>query len=303
MAPEAFEGPGVTEKVGWVGGRATARALPAPRFLPAPGAAHVSRTPSPHPPTLHASRLLRGPQADVFSFAVLCWEMLTARVPWRELAGPMQARARGQGRLARWGMLPRGVLSAPAPEHRLNAFLLHLPHQAPLQIIYQVGVLHARLPIPASCPPFLRQLIQESWAVEPGDRPSFAAIRQRLVAELARVQAQPEAQQEQCSSSGGGVGDGSCSSADSEADVASAAGSQAGLTGDASSGGAADGGNAWITRGGGVAAPEPPPAADAQVLPFGSSAAAAVTAAAAVAPAAAAGEAASLPEVLLLASR
>lgn len=32
------------------------------------------------------------PQVDVFSFAVLCWEMLTGRVPWRELAGPMQAR-------------------------------------------------------------------------------------------------------------------------------------------------------------------------------------------------------------------
>lgn len=30
---------------------------------------------------------------DVFSFAVLCHEMLTGEVPWRHLAGPMQARA------------------------------------------------------------------------------------------------------------------------------------------------------------------------------------------------------------------
>ncbi len=29
-------------------------------------------------------------QVDVYSFAVLCWEMLTGRVPWRELAGHMQ---------------------------------------------------------------------------------------------------------------------------------------------------------------------------------------------------------------------
>lgn len=27
---------------------------------------------------------------DVYAFAVLCWEMLTGRVPWRELAGHMQ---------------------------------------------------------------------------------------------------------------------------------------------------------------------------------------------------------------------
>lgn len=39
-------------------------------------------------------RLLPGPspQVDVFSFAVLCHEMLTGEVPWRHLAGPMQVR-------------------------------------------------------------------------------------------------------------------------------------------------------------------------------------------------------------------
>lgn len=29
-------------------------------------------------------------QADVFSFAVLAWEMLTGRLPWGELGGHMQ---------------------------------------------------------------------------------------------------------------------------------------------------------------------------------------------------------------------
>lgn len=26
----------------------------------------------------------------MYSFSVLCWEMLTGEVPWRQLAGPMQ---------------------------------------------------------------------------------------------------------------------------------------------------------------------------------------------------------------------
>ncbi|PRW56562.1 serine threonine- kinase CTR1-like isoform X1 [Chlorella sorokiniana] len=82
-------------------------------------------------------------KVDVYSFAILCWEMLTGRVPWRELAGHMQ-------------------------------------------IIFQVGVMRQRLPLPDTCPPFLRALIEECWEEDPAARPAFPAIRQRLREEIAR---------------------------------------------------------------------------------------------------------------------
>ncbi|KAI3428099.1 hypothetical protein D9Q98_006482 [Chlorella vulgaris] len=85
-------------------------------------------------------------KVDSYSYAVLCWEMLTGQVPWQEL-------------------------------------------QTPMQIIFQVGVMHQRLPFPDSCPAFLRQLIEDCWADEPSERPGFSLILQRLDEELARVAA------------------------------------------------------------------------------------------------------------------
>ena len=41
-----------------------------------------------------------------------------------------------------------------------------------------------RLPLPDSCPAFLRQLIEDCWAEDPAARPGFPAIRQRLQLEL-----------------------------------------------------------------------------------------------------------------------
>ncbi|PSC72410.1 Serine threonine-kinase CTR1 [Micractinium conductrix] len=83
-------------------------------------------------------------KVDVYSFAVLLWEMNSGRVPWRQLAGPMQ-------------------------------------------IIFQVGVMRQRLPLPDHCPPFLRALIEECWAEEPTARPAFPHILHRLRAEQAQL--------------------------------------------------------------------------------------------------------------------
>ena len=50
----------------------------------------------------------------------------------------------------------------------------------PMQVIYVVGVLKERLPIPGSCPPPLARLLQSCWQQQPEMRPSFADIRQVL---------------------------------------------------------------------------------------------------------------------------
>ena len=55
-----------------------------------------------------------------------------------------------------------------------------------MQVIYKVGVLGQRLPIPPSCPPPLRDLITECWSDSPAARPSFAEILRRLEAEALR---------------------------------------------------------------------------------------------------------------------
>lgn len=46
-----------------------------------------------HLPTTSASLLCSAGfavQVDSYSYAVLCWEMLTGQVPWQELQTPMQ---------------------------------------------------------------------------------------------------------------------------------------------------------------------------------------------------------------------
>ena len=54
----------------------------------------------------------------------------------------------------------------------------HLP--LPIQIIFHVGVLKERIPIPSWCPPSLAQLMAQCWAEAPDDRPDFQTIQQAL---------------------------------------------------------------------------------------------------------------------------
>jgi serine/threonine protein kinase len=88
-------------------------------------------------------------KVDIFSFAVVLWEMVTGEVPWS---------------------------NAPSP----------------MQIIYYIGVLGQRLPIPMACPPELRRIIEACWADVPTSRPSFPQILQWLQDELQRVEMDPE---------------------------------------------------------------------------------------------------------------
>jgi len=51
---------------------------------------------------------------------------------------------------------------------------------SPMQVIYYVGVLGQRPPMPEACHPGLQQLIQSCWAESPGQRPIFSEILARL---------------------------------------------------------------------------------------------------------------------------
>jgi serine/threonine protein kinase len=119
-------------------------------------------------------------QVDSYSYAVLCWEMLTGQVPWQELQTPMQI-------IFQVGVMHQvGRERKPRCTSTLNKlpcpmFLLTHSCGVPLPASLQ------RLPFPDSCPAFLRQLIEDCWADEPSERPGFSLILQRLDEELARV--------------------------------------------------------------------------------------------------------------------
>uniref|UniRef100_A0A1D1ZNS8 Protein kinase domain-containing protein n=1 Tax=Auxenochlorella protothecoides TaxID=3075 RepID=A0A1D1ZNS8_AUXPR len=85
----------------------------------------------------------------------------------------------------------------------------HVP--SPMQIIYCVGVMGQRLPLPPACPPVLRALIEACWAETPEQRPSFTTVLAELRGEAAALTSLPAA----LSDDGGG------SWSDAESDASS----------------------------------------------------------------------------------
>ncbi|KFM29252.1 Serine/threonine-protein kinase CTR1 [Auxenochlorella protothecoides] len=67
----------------------------------------------------------------------------------------------------------------------------HVP--SPMQIIYCVGVMGQRLPLPPACPPVLRALIEACWAETPEQRPSFTTVLAELRGEAAALTSLPAA--------------------------------------------------------------------------------------------------------------
>jgi hypothetical protein len=67
---------------------------------------------------------------------------------------------------------------------------------SPMQIIYYVGVLNQRLPVPRDCPEALRRLLEACWRESPRERPSFEEIAVVLRAEEERAAADPELRRE-----------------------------------------------------------------------------------------------------------
>lgn len=122
--------------------------------------------------------------ADVYSFAITLWELLTARVPYCDMA-PMQVENR-QGIERAWGTLPCVWVELPNVQEDLidlSTLLIQqrrgVPHISPhsfLQAAVGVVTRGLRPVLPDSVPPALSRLIERCWSRDVAERPAFAEL-------------------------------------------------------------------------------------------------------------------------------
>lgn len=74
---------------------------------------------------------------------------------------------------------------------------------SPMQVIYYVGVLGQRPPMPEGCQPALRALIESCWGESPASRPTFREILETLKGLVAEVEARGEGDLVLLAASGG----------------------------------------------------------------------------------------------------
>jgi len=97
------------------------------------------------PEILQREKALYGPAVDVYSFAIVMWEVITRREPWAEISPP------------RYSKIERNVKSGMRPS---------------MTILEKTNATKAV--------PGLIALMKESWDDVPGNRPTFVNIIERL---------------------------------------------------------------------------------------------------------------------------
>jgi hypothetical protein len=156
-------------------------------------------------------------KADVFSFAVVLWELLTCKVLGRGGRGAVNVGGSGG-----WGCccsqsLAAGAAAsskrrAGAKPHSNSSSPPHPPQPPTPQIPYSdmtplqaaVGVVQKGLrpALPQNCPPALCDIMEACWAGAPGRRPTFQELTPRLQA-LLEAARDDEARRLSSGSSGG----------------------------------------------------------------------------------------------------
>ncbi len=101
-------------------------------------------------------------KADVFSFAVVLWELVTNKKPYEEEQFESLDGTAVYSHLIRWR---RRFIFTPPPSHC-----------ACTEIYDHVVIDGARPKLPAECPPQLSELIKKCWDTDPAKRPTFQSI-------------------------------------------------------------------------------------------------------------------------------
>lgn len=130
-----------------------------------------------------------GPPADVYSFAIVCWELATQQVPYDGWAAPqvvVSVAHRGE-RLPL--PLPRVSPSGASSSLPVNdcdvastVATTNASGSGPV-VVDNSGTTTAEEVVTSGCPLEFLQLIEACWAQDPSDRPTFVDI-ERAIAKM-----------------------------------------------------------------------------------------------------------------------
>lgn len=128
----------------------------------------------------------------MFSFGVILWELMTERVPWRDLDS-LQVKSQSQISLSLFICVPAYA--------NLGFFCLFFSFLF-FKVVAVVGFMDRRLDLPEGLDPRVASIICDCWESDPERRPSFQEIVGRM-AELTGAVASAPAHRSSERSTGG----------------------------------------------------------------------------------------------------